>query len=440
MATRREFLKGTLAGFPAIVPASVSGAAGATPPSERITMGAIGIGRMGGGLLQSFLELEDVHVVAVCDVQESARRQAKNWVDEKYSDKACSTYNDFRELLARKDIDAVLIATGERWHPLVGIEAARQGKHMYSEKPMCLSVEQAKAVRAAVKRYGVLYQFGTQQRSSYYFRFACELVRNGRIGQLKTVAIGTTGRGRRIPPEQPGPVPPGIDWDMWLGPAPWAPYSDLRIGVTWLRIYDYGLGNVGGGWGIHDIDFAQWVNDSDHTTPISVEGTGTLYDDIRDTIASFEIDYTYSNGARILYMDMGSARRRVPQFQYANMNSVVLLGSEGWIWVSRGGMRTHPEALIHTVIGPNENRVIHSDDHRRNFLDAIGTGGQTICPVDIAAHDEMICQMGDIAVRLKRKLRWDPVKEEFIDDEQANRRLSRPMRSPWRLDVPEQRA
>jgi len=193
---------------------------------------------------------------------------------------------------------------------------------------------------------------------------------------------------------------------------------------------------VGGGWGIHDIDFAQCVNNSDHTTPISVEGTGILYEDIRDTIASFEIEHTYANGARILFMDMGTARRRVPQFQHANMNSVVLLGSEGWIWVSREGMRTHPESLMRTVIGPNENRVIHSDDHQRNFLDAIRTGGQTICPAEVAAHDEMICQMGDIAVRLKRRLRWDPVKEMFIDDEQANRRLSRPMRSPWRLEVP----
>lgn len=444
MATRRDFLKGTLAGtgvlgFPAIIPAT---AWGANPPSERITMGAIGIGRMGGGDLRSFLQFEDVRVIAVCDVQETARQRAKNLVDAKYGDKACATHTDFRELLARKDIDAVLIATGERWHPLIDMEAARQGKHMYSEKPMAVCVEQAKAARAAVKRAGVRYQFGAQQRSSYYFRFACELVRNGRIGQLQRIVIGSSGgdEGNIMPPEVPKPAPPGMDWDMWLGQAPWAPYSELRTSVTWLRIGDYGLGNLCGGWGIHDIDIAQWVNNSDNTTPITTEGTGTLYKDIRDTICSYNIEHTYANGVKIQFMDLRTARQRVPQFQNAPMNSIALIGTEGWIWVSRRGMHTQPESLMRTVFGPNDIRVIKSDDHRRNLIDAIKTGGPTISPVDIGANAEMICQMGEIAVRLQRKLHWDPVKEEFKDDEQANRRLSRPMRSPWRMHVPGEKA
>jgi predicted dehydrogenase len=439
---RRAFLKGALAGaactlgFPTIIPSSALGADGAKPPSDRITLGCIGVGRQGGGDMRGFLQHDDVRVVAICDVQESARQRAKALVDQRNGDHNCVNYNDFRELLERKDIDALLMATGERWTPYIGIAAARAGKHMYYEKPLALTVEQAKAVRAAVKQSGVVFQFGTQQRSSQYFRFACELVRNGKIGQLKTIAIGSSGGGPRLEAEVPKDPPPGFDWDMWLGPAPWVPYSDLRTSVYWLRIADYGLGNLAGGWGIHDLDIAQWVNNSDDTTPVTVEGTGTLYDDIRDTIATYDIESTYANGVKIKFMDGATARRQFNQFGPGN--SDVLIGTEGWIWVSRTGMRTYPESLMRTVIGPNDQRVIYSPDHRTNFLDSIRTGRKNVSTVDVAAHDEMIAQMGDIAVRLKRKLHWDPVKEEFIGDDQANRRLSRPARGPWRLEVPDE--
>lgn len=421
----------------------------ATAPSDRITMGAIGVGSQGTGDMRGFLQNEDVRMVAVCDVRESARQRAKKLIDARYGDTACAVYGDFRELLARRDIDAVLIAPGERWHSLVGIEAARQGKHMYCEKPLGCTVQEAKAVRAAVRRHGVVFQFGSQQRSSFYFRHACELARNGRIGQIQSIAIGSAGGGRdalplglgftEMPAERPAPVPPGVDWDTWLGPSPWAPYSDLRITRTWMSIHDYGLGGIGGEYGVHDIDFAQWVNDSDHTTPVSVEGNGEFYQDIRDTATIYDIEYKYANGVRVNLMDLVTARKRVPQFHFGESVpgvsvGAVIFGTEGWIWVSRAGMRTHPESVLSTVVGPNQVRVIRSRDHRRNFLEAIRTGGQTISPIEAAAHDEMICQMGDIAVRLpNRKLRWDPVKEVFLDDEQANRKLSRPMRSPWRL-------
>ncbi|HMD71478.1 MAG TPA: Gfo/Idh/MocA family oxidoreductase [Bryobacteraceae bacterium] len=459
---RRNFLKGTLAGaacvlgFPTIIPASALGAEGTTAPSDRITLGCIGVGRQGTGDMRGFLQHDDVRVVAICDVQETARKAAKALVDARNGDKSCATYNDFRELLGRKDIDALLMATGERWTPYIGIEAARLGKHMYYEKPCALTVENAKAIRAAVKQSGVVFQFGAQQRSSQYFRFACELVRNGKIGQLKTIAIASSGGGGRLQPEAPKDPPPGFDWDMWLGPAPWMPYSDLRTSVYWLRISDYGLGNLAGGWGIHDLDIAQWVNNSDDTTPISVEGTGTLYDDIRDTVATYDIEHTYANGVKIKFMDGGTARRQFTQFGPGN--SDVLIGTEGWIWVSRDGIKTQPESLIREIIGPNDKHVIGGSDftqeailtgssatlhaaaggdHRTNFLDSIRTGRPNVSPVDVAAHDEMIAQMADIAVRLKRKLHWDPVKEEFIDDEQANRRLAKTARGPWRTEVPD---
>jgi predicted dehydrogenase len=440
-AGRRTFLKETLAGaacvlgFPTIIPSSALGADGSTAPSDRITLGCIGVGRQGGGDMRGFLQHDDVRVVAICDVQETARKAAKGLVDVRNGDKACATYNDFRELLERKDIDALLMATGERWTPYIGIAAARAGKHMYYEKPLALTVENAKAVRAAVKQSGVVFQFGTQQRSSQYFRFACELVRNGKIGQLKTIAIASSGGGPRLPAEEPKEPPPGFDWNMWLGPAPWMPYSDLRTSVYWLRISDYGLGNLAGGWGIHDLDIAQWVNDSDGTTPVTVEGTGTLYDDIRDTVATYDIEHTYANGVKIKFMDGATARRQFNQF--GPNNSDVLIGTEGWIWVSRQGMKTEPESLMREVIGPNDKHVLFSPDHRTNYLDAIRTGKPNVSPIEVAAHDEMIAQMADIAVRLKRKLHWDPIKEQFIDDEQANRRLAKTARGPWRLEVPD---
>lgn len=439
---RRDLLKGALAGsaavlgFPTIIPSSALGADGATAPSDRITLGSIGVGRMGGGNTRALLRFNDVRVTAICDVQETRRNEYKNIVDKTYGDKSCATYNDFRELMDRQKVDALMLATGERWTPIIGAEAARRGIHMYYEKPLALTADHDKAIRSAVQRSGIVFQFGTQQRSSDYFRTACELVRNGRIGQLQKVVIGSSGGEASNQIEKPGPVPAGFDWDMWLGPAPWVPYSDLRASLIWLRISDYGLGNLGGGWGIHDLDMAQWMNESDHTMPVSVEGTGTLYSDIRDTIANYDIEFNYANGVKIHMMNMSEAARRYPQYPPGAGNSIILIGSEGWLWVSRRGMTSHPESVLRSVIGPNEKRVTYSSDHKRNFLDAIRSGGPTVSPIEVAARDDMMCQMADIAVRLKRKLNWDPVKEEFVNDEQANRRLTRPVRSPWRIEAP----
>ncbi len=438
---RREFMQETLGGaagvlgVPSIIPASALGADGATPPSDRITLGSIGVGMMGSNHVRGFLQHEDARLVAVCDVRESARQRAQGMANAKYGDKSCAAYNDFRELLARQDIDAVVIATPEFWHPFIGIAAARAGKHMYYEKPMSRTVEEAQALREAVRRSGVVFQFGTQQRSSFYFRHACELVRNGKIGQLKSIAVGSAGGylHRDLQIASPQPVPAGLDWEMWLGPAPWAPYSDLRTAeFTWMNIYDYGLGGMGGEYGIHDLDIAQWVNDADHTGPVSVEGAGKFYRDIRDVVSDYEVEYVYANGVRLNFMDLATARKRVAQFAAERGVGVAIFGTEGWIWVSRTNIRTQPESLTRTLIGPNEIRVTRSNDHKRNFLDAIRTGSPTISTVESGARDEMVCQMADIAIRLKRKLRWDPVNELF-DNEAANRMLSRPARSPWRL-------
>lgn len=433
---RREFLRslaGTAAvvGFPTIVPASALGADGNVAPSDRIVMGSIGVGGQGGGHLRSLLNYDDVQVAAICDVQRTRRQDCKDRVDTRYGNNNCATYNDYRELLARPDIDAVLIAVPDHWHALIGLEAARNGKHMYYEKPMGVSFAEAKAVREAVKRTGVTFQFGTQQRSQQQYRVCGELVQNGKIGELKEILIGSAGSQYR--PNQPEePIPAGFDYDMWLGPAPWAPYSAERVTRNFTLIYDYSLGCISGAWGVHDTDSAQWIHGTDNTAPVSVEGTGELpADGLYDTYTAWDVVHTYADGVKLRHMDIATARTAHDQFKTGSM-AMMFIGTEGWIYVSRSGMRTDPPNLSRDGAGPNEIQLMRSNDQRRNFFDAIRKGTEPISPIEAAVNADMICQQGDIAIRLGRRLNWDPVAERF-DDEQANRMLSRPMRSPWRL-------
>jgi predicted dehydrogenase len=418
-----------------IVPAHVLGGGRGIAPNDRIVMGFIGVGSMGTNHVRAFLQIPEVRIGAICDVRQEHRERAKALVDKHYNDNNCALHHDFRELLGRPDIDAVLIATPENWHPLVGIEAARRGKHMYYEKPLSTTLAEGQAVHDAIERYGVVFQFGTQQRSSYNYRFTAELVRNGYIGELKQIMIGSAGGGyNREQPEVIKEPPPGFDYDFWLGPAPYVPYSDVRVSRAWMFIRDYGIGCLDGAWGIHDVDAAQWFNDSDGTTPIEIEGRARYYDDIRDVPYSWMVEHKYANGVTLVHMDLLTAKARSPQFGFGSM-ATVLIGTKGWIWVSRDGVRTSPESLMQTVIRPNEKRVEFSNDHRRNFLQAVRTRRPTISPVSTAFRDEAICQQADIAMRLQRKLRWDPKVNQFIEDDQANRMLSRAIRGPWQYTV-----
>ena len=302
---RRGFLKATAAlgaavtGFPHVVPGRALGAEGSVPPSEKIVMACIGVGSMGGGHVRGFSGQDGVRVVAVCDLRRKFRERAKQVVDQRYGDSGCRMYHDYRELLARPDIDAVLIATPDHWHALIAIEAARNGKDMYMEKPVDVHVAAAKALRRAVNRYGVVFQFGTQQRSDRGFRFGCELVRNGRIGKLQTIVVGSV-QGLELPnqPLQPQPDPAEFDYDMWLGPAPWSPYTFERAASRaegspgyWMHIHDYCLGCLSGAWGIHHVDIAQWGNNSDDTGPLEIEGSGVLPSDgLCDTPITWRVE------------------------------------------------------------------------------------------------------------------------------------------------------
>ena len=445
---RRQFLRslggaalGAL-GFPYVVPSSVLGANAAVPPSEKVAMGFIGVGSMGGGHLRSFMGYDDVQAVAACDLREIFRQKAVDRVERHYGGKGFKAYRDFRELLARDDIDAVTVVTPDHWHALIGIEAARNRKDMYYEKPLAMSVTEGKAVRSAVNRYGVIFQFGAQQRSDEKFRFACELARNEKIGKLHTIMVGSHA-SMTFPnqPTQPTPNKDEFDYDMWLGPAPWAPYTYQRCASRsmgtdglWTHIYDYSLGGLGGAWGIHHVDIAQWGNGTDDAGPVEIEGTGTIpADGLADTPVQFEIEHTYANGVKMIHASTRVAIKRAKQFAKRNGPGILFIGTEGWVLVGRGYLETEPRSLLAAKIGPDEIHLPRSNNHRRNFLECVKSRRRTMCPIETATRSDAICHMDDIAIRLGRKLKWDPQKEEFINDEKANRMLSRPTRSPWRL-------
>jgi len=304
---------------------------------------------------------------------------------------------------------------------------------MYCEKPLGMSVAEDKALRDVVNRYGIVFQFGTQQRSDDRFRLACELARNERIGKLHTIMIGST-IAPTCPNQPPQPVPQGFDYDMWLGPAPWAPYTRERCSPNWLFIHDYCLGCLGGAWGVHHIDIAQWANDADDSGPIEIQGTGVIpKDGLLDTVTTWQVEHTYANDVKMIHMDRGTALKRATQFSLHAGVGVLFLGSEGWVFVCRELIEAEPKALLKASIGPNEIRLPRSNNHRRNFLDCVKTRQKTLCPIETAVRSDTICHQDDIAIRLGRKLRWDPEKEQFINDDQANRMLTRAMRSPWHL-------
>lgn len=426
--SRREFLDTSAraalsaAAVPYLIPSSALGADRTVAPSNRIAVGCIGVGPQGNGVMGGFLHEPDARVVAVCDVNALRREETKNRVNQHYGDTGCAAYNDFRELLTRDDIDAVLIASPDHWHVLHGLYAARAGKDMYVEKPMSLCLAQDLALRDAIHKHGNIFQFGTQQRSSRNFRFACELVRNGRIGQLHTMKVGSPAS---IPSEhlKPAPVPDWLDYDLWLGPAPWSPYLENRtVNQYWWHNTDYAVGFVAG-WGIHHVDIAQWGNDSDDTGPIEIEGTGVFpKDGFRDCATAWNIEARYVNGVRLLYTDEAQIT-----------HGITFEGTEGSVYVKRGSIDANPKSLLHSVIGPNETHLYESNDHVRNFLDCVKSRRNTVCPIDVAVRSDTICYLSDIVMRTGRKLRWDPQKERFNGDDDANRMLERALREPWRL-------
>jgi predicted dehydrogenase len=413
--------------FPYVVSSLALGNAGGVAASNRIVVGSIGVGGQGTAKMRAFLGNDDVQVVAVCDVVADRRKRAKGIVDKHYGDNGCAAYNDFRNLLARDDIDAVVIAPQDHWHALMAVAAARAGKDMYCEKPLGVAVTEGKAILSAVRRYGRVFQTGTQQRSDRNFRFACELARNGYLGKLHTVQVGAPGpeykRSYRKPTTEE-PVPPGLDYEMYVGPAPLKHYNGGRWAwPDWYLIWDYCAGFIVN-WGVHHLDIANWGCPALTSEPCEFTCSGSYRNDgLTDNINDWQSEFNYSSGLRMTFTDTGNPNKQGCRFE----------GDKGWVHVNRGGIWAEPASLLQVNIKPDELHLHESKDHHRDFLNSVRTRRDPVSPVEAGNQASYLGMIAEIAARLKRKLKWDPAKEQFIGDDEANRLLSRPMRSPWHL-------
>ena len=413
--------------FPYIVAQSSLGKGGSAAPANRIVMGCIGVGGQGTYNTKAFLNNPAVRMAAVCDVVENRRQKAKDLIDQHYGDKGCATFGDFREMLSREDIDAVVIATQDHWHALIAVAAARAGKDMYCEKPTGVAVAEGKAIRDAVRRYGRVFQTGTQQRSDLRFRFACELARNGYVGKIHTVKVGAPGpeyKRTYLKPPTEEPIPAGFDYEMYVGPAPMKPYNGGRWAwPDWYLIWDYSAGFIVN-WGVHHLDIAHWGCPSLCDEPFEVECRGDYRNDgLTDNINAWQAEFTYAGGLHMTYTDTDHPNKHGCQFE----------GDEGWVHVNRQGIWAEPASLLNVTIKPNEIHLGNSTSHHEDFIDCVKTRRDPISPVEAGHKASYLGLVPEIACRLGRKLKWDPAAEQFAGDTEANKMLARPMRSPWRL-------
>jgi hypothetical protein len=452
--TRRSFLAAAgraaaatsvVAGFPAIVPASVFGR---TAPGNRINVGAIGVGRISRGHdMPGIGKFDTARLMAVCDLDARRLEDGRKWVNDFYAAKTgrpsdgVTSYRHYLELLANTDIDAVVISTPDHWHALIAIAAVEHGKDVYLQKPASLTIAEGRAVSNAVHRTGRIFQIGSQQRSSPQFRYAAELVRNGRIGQLKTVEVGLPGDpSGDDEPEMP--VPKTLNYEMWLGSTPYVYYTEKRVHPQadygrpgWLRCEQFGAGMITG-WGAHHVDSAHWGMNTEHTGPVEIWGSAQFpAKGLWDVHGDFKTYGLYANGVTMVISG---------EFP----NGIKFIGTDGWIFVSRGNeavtasdpvarlkdsraLSASDPTIIQSVIGPDEIHLEESTDHHGNWLQAVRTRRQPIAPVEVAHRSCSACLLHHIAMKAKRKLYWDPQKERFKNDDEANALLSRPQRAPY---------
>jgi predicted dehydrogenase len=447
--TRRQFLGQSVTASaalaaPLILPAGALGAGEKPAASRRITVGFIGTGNQGLNDIRGFLGDARVQIVAVCDVnKESAgywsggvagREPARRLIEKHYAKakksgkyKGCDAYSDFRDLLGRKDIDAVVICTPDHWHAIPVLAACKAKKDIYCQKPLSLTIAEGRAMSDAVKKHKRVFQTGSQQRSDHNFRRACELVRNGRLGKLHTVRCGLPGgrpdfakTGGRKKPEA---VPRGFDYETWLGPAPRKPYAPARCHVNFRWIYDYSGGQVTD-WGGHHPDCAQWGMGTEHTGPLEIRNARATFpaDPLWDTATEFYFEAIYASGVKLII----SNKER---------SGVTWEGKEGTVWADRGRHDAKPKSLLKSKIGEKEIHLYKSDNHYRNFIDCVLSRKETAAPVEVAHRSITICHLGNIAMRLKRKkLKWDPAKEQIVGDDEAAKMLGRTYRAPWKLE------
>jgi predicted dehydrogenase len=438
---RRMFLTRTARGAllasaaPSILPSSVWAAA--RQPGERITVGCIGTGSRGQAVMGHFLNQPDCRVVAVCDAKQNQMSAAKGLVDKHYQDRSCAAIADFRELAARPDIDAVLIASTDNWHVLHALAAVRAGKDVYVEKPLGLSLGENQLLRQECLKRKRIFQFGTQQRSDRKFRVACELVRNGHIGKLKSIhvwspASSSGGSTKQVPP------PPGLDYEMWLGPAPYRPHTEnLTSNSVWWFVSDFALGFIAG-WGIHPLDIALWGAGDLARDKVTITGKGTYpTEGVCNTATSWDADLAFANGLTIKFVGSRGAFPQQAEWaaRYGKLqpHGTAFEGTEGWIHVNRASIVTKPESLIEINPDSFKTRLTYSPDHVKNFLASIRSRQATVSDIHSAVLSDAFCHVSDIALRLGRKLTYDVEGEKFVGDKEANQPLAlRALRAPWK--------
>lgn len=420
--TRRKFL-GTTAlaiGMPTIIPGSALGKNGAVAPSNRIVMGGIGIGPRGRQVLSCFLAQPDVQFVAIADVQESRRETVRRMANKQYGNEDCFKCRDMMEILGRDDIDAVQITTGDRWHALGIMRAAKAGKDIYAEKPCSMTIHETQELADAVKLHERVFQAGTQRRNVDNFRFAAELARSGRLGKIHTVHASIL---RLVPdlaplPGEPEPDPAVIDWDGWLGPAPLRPYNKKYVEGRWRGHYAFHGGAGLPEWGAHTLDLCQWAANADGTTPIEFESKG-------DTL----IEGRYANGVKLVMRLAGFNGEG--NWVVPGTCPVRFEGEEGWVETADNGKIAASSPTLLAGIPTKEMAGTDPIQHVREFLDCIKTRGSTAANGEVTRHGHIACHAAAIGWQLGRKVRFDPATEKFIDDDQANALCSHPRRAPW---------
>jgi len=446
--SRRDFVQksGTAVIGAAFLPTILPACARWSGANDRINIAHIGAGNRAQGLMKNSLLLSDeCQIVAVCDPFTDRRDKAAENINKYYAKlkgleqyNGCKAYNDFREVLQRDDLDAVIIATPDHWHVLIAIAAAKAGKDIYLEKPLGLTIEQGQKLRNVVHEHKVIFQYGTQQRSGSQFRLACELTRNKVIGDLKSVDAWCPGRRSTAGKYKPEVIPDGFDYNLWQGPAQERPFTSDRVSYlgAWF-IYDYAIGFIAG-WGAHSLDIAQWGNDSDDSSPVKYSGKGAYFDkeNLFDTINAWDIQAEYANGVKMNFFSQEDAKTRIESYRekYAN-HGTTFWGTDGWISVDRGGIYASDPAILNYQLKSNDIRLYKSNNHQANFLDCIHSRNETICTIDAAVRSDTISHLGDILIATSAsEINWDPETETILNPtEEIKKMLHREMRTPWKI-------
>ncbi len=442
---RRDFVKNAalaagIVAIPTIVRASALGKNGFVAANDRIVMGGIGLGGMGQGDLKNFLRDPMVQYVAMCDVDTRHSEKALAMIAEANGNKDARSYGDYREFLEKEKLDAVHIAVPDHWHALPSIAAANKGLDIYGQKPLARSIKESRAIVNAVEKNNIIWQTGSQQRSGRQFHRACELVRNGVLGEIERVEVGLPDGGHKAGQPKTVPVPEELNWDMWLGPAPKVPYRGI-VHWDWRWQMAYSGGQLTD-WAGHHIDIAQWGLGMERSGPVSVEGEGeSRKDDIYDVPYAYDIEYKYANGIKMRvansrkYFDRKGkgwdGREKDNKFGMG----AVWYGDEGWIQVNRSGLYASDPKLLEPKFGDNDIRLYASRNHHQNFLECVKSRKETVAPAEIGHRSISVALIGEIAMLTGKDLKWDPKAERFTNSDSANKLLMRDYRSPWKSPI-----